>query len=269
MARFTIMGSQGFIGTRLSCYLRRRNHEVLTPLRGQNPRGAAGHLVYCIGLTADFSQRPFDTVDAHTSLFASVLRDTDFESCTYLSSTRLYDSQGGISAAEEQPLLLEPRNSRHLYDLSKALSESLGFCCGRNNVRVARLACVYDDDHDSPGFLHELMRGVFSGRFEVNSYCNVQRDYVHISKVCEAIERMALRGESFTYNVASGRNTSNAEIFNCIEANTGISIRHLGSLTPEPLPVCVDVTRMREELGITPRSVLDDIAKWLGERNAN
>jgi len=31
-----------------------------------------GHVIYCIGLTADFRQKPFETIEAHVSKLAEV-----------------------------------------------------------------------------------------------------------------------------------------------------------------------------------------------------
>ncbi len=54
-------------------------------------RGAdLGHAFYCIGLTADFRSRPFETIEAHCGLLKEVLSGSRFSSFVYLSSTRVY-----------------------------------------------------------------------------------------------------------------------------------------------------------------------------------
>jgi uncharacterized protein YbjT (DUF2867 family) len=70
--KFTVLGAGGFIGGRLVEHLRGLGHEVDAPPR--RPAEAyvdglggrqLGHVVYCIGLTADFRTRPYETVEAH------------------------------------------------------------------------------------------------------------------------------------------------------------------------------------------------------------
>ena len=74
---FTVLGASGFIGGRLVRYLRSLGHSVLVPgrddahLTGQ----PLGHLIYAIGVTADFRARPFDTMDAHVSVLSKALRE--------------------------------------------------------------------------------------------------------------------------------------------------------------------------------------------------
>ena len=73
MARFTIVGAQGFIGGRLASHLAAHGHEVAMPARGALPAKDCGHVVYCAGVTADFRRRAFDTVAAHVTHLAEAL----------------------------------------------------------------------------------------------------------------------------------------------------------------------------------------------------
>ena len=95
-----VFGAQGFVGRHLTDYLRGAGWEVLALGRGDETwRGQAlGHVFYCIGLTADFRTRPFDTLEAHVSLAAEILREAAFDSFLYCSSTRVY---AGCERAEE------------------------------------------------------------------------------------------------------------------------------------------------------------------------
>lgn len=95
-ARYTIVGASGFVGSRLAASLRQAGHTVLTPSRNDPMlfTQSLGQVIYCAGLTADFAARPFDTVEAHVTLLARVLQESDFTHLLYLSSTRLYDSLG-------------------------------------------------------------------------------------------------------------------------------------------------------------------------------
>ena len=93
MRQATVIGAFGFIGRHLSRHLQRQGFDVHEASRDERswPDGSLGHVFYCAGLTADFAQRPHDTVDAHVALLDRVLRQQRFASLVYLSSTRLYD----------------------------------------------------------------------------------------------------------------------------------------------------------------------------------
>lgn len=256
MAQFTILGADGFVGTRLVRHLESRGHAVAAPARNAPwPRGGMGHAVYCIGLTADYLQRPLDTVEAHVSLFARLLREADFASAVYLSSTRLYDSSAAVSANENDDLVLNPNNARHLYDFSKALGETMCLTCGRDGVRAARLSCVYSDDLAADTFLHGLLRNARPGRrIEVNTHLESARDYVHIDDVCAAIAEISLRGRRPIYNVASGENVSNRALFRLIERTTGcrIAVTAPPGRNAEYAPR-VDIGALAEDFGMAPR----------------
>ena len=80
MARFTVLGSSGFVGAHLVRHLRSRGDEVLRPGRDAVVNGDLGHVVYAIGLTADFRTQPYATIEAHVSRLARLLERARFES---------------------------------------------------------------------------------------------------------------------------------------------------------------------------------------------
>jgi nucleoside-diphosphate-sugar epimerase len=223
MALFTVFGASGFIGAHAVRRLRRDGHDVRAPARDEpiGPR-PHGHAQYCIGQTADYARRPHDTADAHVGVLNRILREGQFESLVYLSSTRLYDSAGG-AGREDADLALNPHNPRHLYDLSKALGESL--CIAHGRARVARLACVYSDAMQTGDFLPRLVRRALrERRIALDAPANGARDYVHVDDVCAALIDIALRGRRPIYNVASGLNVANSALCTLVGELTGAQI---------------------------------------------
>jgi UDP-glucose 4-epimerase len=252
---FSILGADGAIGRALCKYLTARGAAARPFGRADSDYMAQplGHCIYAVGLTADYAERPFDTVEAHVSLFARLLRDADFASMTYLSSTRLYD--GGTDAAETATLFLSPHNPRHLYDLSKALGESLCLTGGRANVRAARLSSVYDDDLGGENFLHDLIkRAVAAPRLNLASHPSVARDYVHVDDVCAAVSAIAISGRRQIYNVASGRNVNNADLFARLGELTGCKIATtIDADAPFAVAPTIDVAALADDFAIRPR----------------
>ena len=116
-----VFGAHGFIGRHLCGHLRSEGWEVLALGRGDDAwRGQPlGHIFYCVGLTADFRSHPFETIDAHVSFATEVLRQADFESFLYCSSTRVY--AGCERAIETARLEVDPSDPSDLYNLSKLM----------------------------------------------------------------------------------------------------------------------------------------------------
>lgn len=274
--RATVIGSTGFIGRHLVEHLHAAGCQVLEPARDTLHwlEGPLGHVFYCAGLTADFAQRPHDTVQAHVSLLSSVLQRGQFESLVYLSSTRLYDGSLVDPADEATPLALDPRQPRHLYDLSKALGESLCHAASGGRARVARLSCVYRDAGDADGFLPQLLRGVpqalaraengTPARLRVDTTPHAARDYVHLDDVLAALLLIATRGTQPLYNVASGRNLSNRELFARLRELSGCEVvagqHHMARPSPR-----IDISRMRREFAWRPACLLDKLGELLPE----
>src|SRR5712692_3734139 len=154
---FTVLGSKGFIGSHLVRELAELDLECYAPARDESLlKQNLGTIVYCVGLTADFRSRPFDTVAAHVCALNEVLKNCEFDSVLYLSSARVYGGQKS-TAQEDDPLQLEPLQGDHLYNISKAMGESLTLNCGRP-ARVVRLSNVYGDDYASQNFLTTIIR---------------------------------------------------------------------------------------------------------------
>jgi len=258
--KFTVLGASGFIGSHLAGYLRQAGHECLTPARGDSSVADMdlGHVIYCIGLTADFRRRPFDTVQAHVCFLAEVLEKYRFESLLYLSSTRVY--AGAASGDEEAQLI-----AGDLYNLSKLTGEAMCFASGRGNVRVARLSNVFGADFSSDNFLPSLIRAaVADGRITLGTDLDSAKDYVSIDDVVSILPKIALAGNRRVYNVANGRNTSNSEVVEKIRELTGCVLEVTGDARPVLFPP-IQVARLRQEFGFSPAMLLDCLDELIVE----
>lgn len=263
MSEYTVLGASGFVGRRLVSLLTAAGFNCFAPARGSEEifKRDLGRVFYCIGMTADYSRYPFDTIEAHTCFLARILKEARFDHLVYLSSTRLYDTLAVDVAREDAPLHLSPKEPRHIYDLSKALGENLCLTVMKGKASVARLACVFDTEKDAPGFLSEwLQRATQEKQFILPSSTGVVRDYIHVDDVVHALTAILDSGPAAIYNVASGENISNMElagVFN--DCGWGIGLRDC--TTAQKTPLC-DISRLHM-LGCFPRSVRDIVREFL------
>jgi nucleoside-diphosphate-sugar epimerase len=260
---YTVLGATGFVGSRIVATLQKAGHDVYTPGREELEQFSRplGKVFYCVGLTADYLSRPYDTVEAHVSLLARLLKEAEFDRLVYLSSTRLYDGLPESIASEDVTLQLNPASPRHIYDLSKALGENLCLTASSGRASIARLSCVYDSAPGSPGFLSEwLQRAAREKNFGLDSGTGIVRDYIHLDDVVTALIAILESEEKAIFNVASGENVSNAtlaEIFN----RHGWSVT-LDRDTPLQKASVCDISRL-QRLGVQPRLVKDVVDQYL------
>ena len=263
MSLITILGASGFIGSNLVAELQRRQAEHL-PLRRDDriPQQNLGDVIYCIGVTADFRSKPFETVDAHVCKLREILKDGDFESLTYLSSTRVYGNNVG-PAREEDPIAVAPTNPSDLYNISKVMGESLALNCGRK-ARVVRLANVYGADVSSENFLATIIKDAITTRKVVlNTSTDSVKDYVSIADVVPALIEIATRGRERIYNLASGISVSNAELAAGLCKTANCEVRFVENAAQVIFPPIV-IDRLRNEFNFKPACVLDDLNGLVG-----
>lgn len=260
MPEFTVLGSGGFVGRHLVDHLRRSGHEVRAATR-QDPPGEEenlGHVIYTIGLTADFRTRPHDTIEAHVSLVSRMLRTARFDSFLFLSSTRIY--RGADATNEDATLSVTSVNPDHLYDLSKLCGEAICLAHRSDKVRIARLSNVFGEDNDSPSFLNAVhSEAVARGSVTLGQALASEKDYVHVDDVATALHHIAVHGHERLYNVAAGFNTTHAEIVDAIVASTGARI----SVASDAVTVtdrAIDVSRLSAETPWRPIRLADYLA---------
>lgn len=213
--KFSVFGANGFIGSNMVHFLKSQNHECseLEPNDEKIFDRPLGNVIYCIGLTADFRERPFDTVEAHVCLLHKILKGCKFDSFLYLSSTRVYSNS--TSTNERDRLHVEPTNPDSLYNISKLMGESLCLASKSQNIRIARLSNVVGIGGNHNDFLNSLIHDASSNKkVLLHTTPTSEKDYVYIDDVIKILEKIAINGKENLYNVASGTNTKVIEIIN-------------------------------------------------------
>jgi nucleoside-diphosphate-sugar epimerase len=221
----TVFGANGFVGRALVRHLRGKGYDVREVVRGDATwRGAdLGHAFYCIGLTADFRSRPFETIEAHCGLLKEVLSGASFSSFVYLSSTRVYARASSTDEAAAIPVA--PGDPDDLYNISKLMGESACLGSGLSNARVARLSNVFGGDLESQNFLTSVLGDATRNKaVHLRTSLASEKDYVWIGDVVRALEAIAREGSDPITNVAYGRNTTHCEILEAVKAATGATV---------------------------------------------
>jgi nucleoside-diphosphate-sugar epimerase len=268
LTHWTVLGGRGFVGSRLVDHLRAQGAEVWVPDRVDEAlwNRALGHVMYCIGLTGDFRQRPFETMEAHVGVLSRVLQRGSFDTLTYLSSTRVY--MGSTCTDEEAPLKVHPSDSSDLYNLSKLAGEALCHAIRHPGVRVVRLSNVVGPGMDpgSGNFVAALIAEARRGHVQLRTHPDSEKDYIDIRDVTALLPMIALHGRNRVYNVASGVQMRHREWVEavCARLCAGWSATEgapLYSFAP------LNTRRIAEEFGFTPRplgvgSVLPDASGW-------
>lgn len=273
MTKFTILGASGFIGSHLVEMLRNRGEVVDTPdVRRGIAGGDCGHLIYCIGLTADFRSRPLDTMHAHAGVLAEVLKSCRFESLLYLSSARVY--AGGESGAEDAKLRADPATPDDIDILSKMAGEALCLTQPAETIRVARVSNVFGDDlawldSKSDEFLPSLIRAALRDRrIRLQSAPASSNDYVWIDDVTRALYRIAVGGKHRLYNVGAGRNISHGDMCGVLRELTGCEV-DVAPGAPTIVTPQLDLSRLGAEFGPpdrpwAPVDLLDRLGDMVG-----
>jgi nucleoside-diphosphate-sugar epimerase len=255
----TVLGASGFIGSRLVERLGALGRDYTAVRRDDAfPAGPLGNVIYCIGVTADFRSRPFDTVAAHVCKLLEVLRDCDFESLVYLSSTRLYSASG--STHEDSAIRIAPLDPGDLYNASKAMGESLVLNCGRRG-QVVRISNVYGDDFTSDNFLTSVLRdAIIRKRIALLTSADSAKDYISVENVVDALIDIATEGQERIYNLASGINVSNGELVQTLQGLTGCAVE-FSQQAPSLMYPPINIDRLRSEFDFRPARVLDDMSR--------
>lgn len=262
MAHYSVLGADGFVGSSLVRHLRYRGHRCDAIGRNDRIPERFGHLIFCIGVSSDFRARPLDTMEAHVSVLARLLRANCFDSFTYLSSTRVYH---GVSldedANENVPLIVNPNDANDLYNASKIAGESLCLSIDNPVIRAVRLSNAYGAEDRSNNFLTVILRNVITeGHATFFNAMSSEKDYISIADVSQALEFIPLRASSRLINVGSGRNVSNKELAELILRYTGCEVRVLPN-APEMRFPRITVNRLTRELGLMPRDIADEFPR--------
>jgi len=256
--KFTILGSNGFIGKNLVNYLLENDMEVYAPdIRNEDiSKKNLGHVIYAIG-ELNYKKNFSNFIESHIFHLNNILNEANFESLLYCSATRIYSDVNDTN--ENNSLNLNPTNFNHLYPISKIMGESICLAYENPKIRIARLSNVSGSNHFSNLFLPSIIREAVDDKIiKLHTTLESEKDYVGIDDVVEILIEIALHGKYRIYNVAQGSNTSNLEIITKIQKITSCQVEVLPNANLYSFPK-INIKRISDEFNFHPKPVLDYI----------
>ena len=232
--QITVLGAGGWIGAALMADLQRQGRPVHCVdraglsawLAGAEPQGP---VIYAIGLTADFRQRPHATAEAHVELLSRVMQRPGLDQLLLLSSTRVYSRSADTH--EELPLPCLSCDPSDLYNLSKLLGEALVLQDPRPGLKVVRLSNVLGPGQPPSTFVGALLEEARnSGVVTIQQPADTAKDYVALMDVVRLLPVIAERGHQRLYNLGSGQNVTHAEVAAWLERQ-GVSVRFAANVS--------------------------------------
>jgi nucleoside-diphosphate-sugar epimerase len=291
MSRYVVTGAAGFIGSHLTEALLARGDDVVAVdsftdyydpgLKEQNAQGfdvervdlneaplddlfadAAG----VFHLAAQPGVRPsFDDLDTYMrrNVLATqrVLESTDAR-VVFASSSSIYgDAESYPTSEDARPRPLSP------YGITKLAGEQLAAAQG-GDVVVLRYFTVYGPRQRPDMAFARLVAAAHSGE-EFELYGDASRSFTYVDDaVAATIRAMDAAPAGAVYNVGGGEEATMREAIETLERVSGraIAVRTRPAARGDARRTAADVTRIRDELGWSPTTALDDglQAQWSG-----
>jgi nucleoside-diphosphate-sugar epimerase len=266
MATFTVFGAAGWIGASIVRNLASKGHEVQAATRTAWPEAGQhlSHVIFTIGLTADFRGRPIETARSHVGILLEALERYRYDSFLYFSSTRVY--RGAAATTEDAALIVNPSDPDDGYNITKLAGESICLSLRDERVRVIRLSNVIGRGDLSNNFLSAVIAEARqTGRVLFRTSPNSEKDYIGLDDIVKLIEPIAIQARERLYNVASGRNVTHREIADLIVRELGADVAFSENAAKTAYPQ-ISIDRIRREFSFAPVKFEDVVLDILNSR---
>lgn len=261
---YTVLGATGFIGHHLAAALRASGSSVYCPGRTELQfagKKNLGHVFYSLG-GDNWAEDPYGAIDANIGHLRRLLECCQFQSLTYISSTRLY--LGAAGGSEDSALVVDYRDAGCFHNALKLAGETLCLASNRAEVRVVRLSNVIGFAPRGISLIPALIRNAnLTGEMNLWITPESAKDYVAIDDVAGILPRISESGRHRLYNVAGGKNITTASIVECIEAVTRARANwRKGETVIFP---SISIDRVQKEFQFEPRPALDVLPAVCGQ----
>jgi len=203
---------------------------------------------------------PLNVAYLNASLtLASRLAETGCRRLVVAGSVAEYDTGYGYlsETSPTRPLTLYAASKLALYTVLAQLAPQLGL-----ELAWARIFYVYGPYEDERRFVPAVIGSLLRGEPTKLTPGGQVRDYLHVEDVAGALWAVAQSGLKGVVNVGSGLPVTNREIALKIGEILGrpelVKFGDLPYRDGDPMFVCADNRRLRENAGWTPRYSLDE-----------
>lgn len=261
----TILGASGFIGSNIVNELNRLGVSIFTPKRDEELHGLyLGHVIYCIGLTADAKFKHHETVTAHITKLQEIIIFTKYDSITYCSSTRLYINN--LNTQEYVNINVNINDSFELFNLTKLTAELL-LKNTVKNYKIVRLSNIFGYDFDSENFITSIVRdSIEKNKIILRTTPDSSKDFLFINDAVNLIIKIATNDDAHgIYNVAYGANTTNFDIMNIIGTTTNSDVKYEEQAKSIKFPT-INVEKIKNEFNFYPtNSILNFLPNFINK----
>lgn len=208
------------------------------------------NVIVAAGVTGDYANRQSDCVEAHASLIERLVRDSELESLTLLSSTRVYANNHDTD--EKTMILLNSTSQDDFYSLSKMLGECIALNNSKFPVKVLRVSNVVSNPPTPKTFLGSLVRDIrLSKTFQFRTSKESARDFICMQDFLSLSAQVILGSHTGVFNVASGFNVTNARIATLLQSKFGVTCSYRSG-APSRAFAPVVIRKVRELFGFEP-----------------
>ena len=259
MCKYSIFGSKGRVGNSLVKLLQRSgNIEVFeVPRKFKSTKSEhLGHVIFAAGVTSDFRDRPYETMDAHVALLSDILNKSEFDTFTYLSSTRLY--QNASSTKVDSVFTVNPNSPSDIYNLSKLSGEALCLQAS-DNVFVVRLSNVVGrQEVERDNFIGMISQQALNGKICFKTSAHSSKDYIWIDDVLDLLVDIPIKALKKIYNFASGQNITNDQWAKAFQNATGCDIVYERNASTNSFNH-IEIEETKLDFDFKPNSVIEKI----------
>ena len=284
-----VTGARGFLGSAISDRLEGAGWQVARAGRPDVEIPSAGFselladaspdlIVHCAGpaSVADSISRPAADFAGSAGVLAAVLDQARMlepqPRFLLLSSAAVYGDPQSLPVDERQPLVPVSPYGHHRVTCESLITEFNRFY--GLPASVMRIFSAYGEGLSRQILWDACRKGLEHGRIELHGTGSESRDFIHADDVAGAAMRIIDRGgfEGEPYNVASGRETTIAELAELLRAGLGLpegTVSFGGDTrSGDPLNWRADISKLRE-LGFEPQIPIDvgarAYARWARE----
>jgi|TARA_B100001964_G_C14234552_1_gene601759 nucleoside-diphosphate-sugar epimerase len=263
---YTIFG-QGFVGTNILKFLKRKKYKIFVPKRGKFKFNKNLHnVIYCIG-SDNWIKDPKGSYDANLGMVPKIIFNNKFSSFTFISSTRVYLGHIHKKTNETSSIQIYPDIKNFYFNSLKLTAESLCLSLPNKKIKVVRISNLFGDNFTNQIYLlPTLIRDSINNK-KINILINKKssKDYLHVDEAFDVLLKIIKKGKYRLYNIASGKNVELLKISEKIKkiTNCKIIFKNQNKLIKEPI---INIDRIKKEFNFKSKK---DLIKSLDQLIAN